>query len=147
METTGAGIYKGSGTIILDGYDPTLVEKRNRSLARYTDAHTYPLMVMLVRHCRMYCSNCRTLNHHNTEDCIGEQQVGAYDDFIELEKWNDKHVMSDYCTANSPYSIENNSVDDDGISTASSTYNTAAEEASYDVIGKIKMLHVLLCEV
>ncbi|KAG2223778.1 hypothetical protein INT45_003502 [Circinella minor] len=144
LETNSAGIYKGSGTIILDGYDPTLAEKRNGSLSRYTDAHTYPLMVMFVRHCRMYCSYCRTLNHHNTEDCVGEQQVDSDDDYID-EKENDKQPFSDYYSPDFPHSIENSNVDDNAVSTTSSSY-TAAEEASYDVIGKLK-LYVCLYEI
>ncbi|KAI9255232.1 hypothetical protein BDA99DRAFT_540145 [Phascolomyces articulosus] len=121
LHTNNRGIYNGCGTVILDGYTSSLKENRDGALARYTDAKTYPLMAMHIRHCRMYCSTCRTLNHHATEDCIGEQNYDFYDEEAYDHSFNDGRS-----------SMDNNG--DDMASITSSTCSTMAAEASYDVI-------------
>ncbi|KAI8139796.1 hypothetical protein BJV82DRAFT_625065 [Fennellomyces sp. T-0311] len=71
LQRNSYGIFNGGATVVADGFDDFMAEKKNGSLAYFVAAPEYPLLEILVRRCQMYCTKCRTLNHHKTDDCTG----------------------------------------------------------------------------
>ena len=69
LKKDATGIYRGSGTVVLKGYDSRVAELKENTTRPYMNAPNYPNPRCHIQLSYMCCNRCKILDDHNTVDC------------------------------------------------------------------------------